>query len=254
MQTIREIFYNHEGNLIDKWDHYFEIYEQYFEKYRGQQINLLEIGVSQGGSIELWKKYFGDQLNIYSVDINPQCEIFKSLTTKLYIGSQEDEGFLSFLQNDLPEFDIIIDDGGHTMRQQILTFEYLFLKLKEGGIYLVEDTHTSYWYNYGGGLKKKSSFIEYSKKIIDSLYSGHLINTNGIVDDEKTKHVTSISFHDSIVVFEKKKRVQPFHLKRGAPRIDDYTVRSSFIKKVKNYIFKLFCQNHSETILKNFRS
>jgi hypothetical protein len=74
------------------------------------------------------------------------------------------------------------------------------------------------------------------------------------VDDEKTKHVTSISFHDSIVVFEKKKRVQPFHLKRGAPRIDDYTVRSSFIKKVKNYIFKLFCQNHSETILKNFRS
>jgi hypothetical protein len=55
------------------------------------------------------------------------------------------------------------------MRQQILTFEYLFLKLKEGGIYLVEDTHTSYWYNYGGGLKKKSSFIEYSKKIIDSL-------------------------------------------------------------------------------------
>jgi len=74
--TIREIFYDHTGNLIHKWDHYFDIYEKYFSKYRGQEINILEIGISHGGSLQLWKKYFGDKVHIYAVDINPECKKF----------------------------------------------------------------------------------------------------------------------------------------------------------------------------------
>lgn len=165
MKSLREIFYSHDGNLIHKWDHYFEIYEMYFEKYRGKEINLLEIGVSQGGSIEMWKKYFGENLKLYSVDINPACQQFTSQTTQLFIGSQEDPSFLNKLRDELPEMDIIIDDGGHTMRQQILTFEYLFLKLKENGIFFVEDTHTSYWNTFGGAYEKGELSLNIQKNL-----------------------------------------------------------------------------------------
>jgi hypothetical protein len=237
MQSLREIFYSHEGNLIHKWDHYFEIYERYFEKYRGCEVNLLEIGVSQGGSIQMWKKYFGDKLKIYSVDINPECTKFKDLTTKLYIGSQEDPSFLKKLKDELPPMDIIIDDGGHTMKQQIMTFEYLYLKLKDNGIYLVEDTHTSYWNTYGGGLKKRGTFIEYSKNIIDSLHNGHLASTEKLLHKEFAKHINSISYYDSIVVFEKKQRELPFHIKKGVHSINDYKTKSTFWSKIR---FKVF--------------
>lgn len=233
MQSLREIFYSHEGNLIHKWDHYFEIYERYFEKYRGCEVNLLEIGVSQGGSIQMWKKYFGDKLKIYSVDINPECTKFKDLTTKLYIGSQEDPSFLKKLKDELPPMDIIIDDGGHTMKQQIMTFEYLYLKLKDNGIYLVEDTHTSYWDVYGGGFRKRTSFIEYSKKLIDSLYRDHINNKKRLLVNQITHNIISIAFYDSIVVFEKGKRQSAFHLKKGRATIKDYQPKFNLWEKIK---------------------
>lgn len=233
MQSLRDIFYNHEGNLIHKWDHYFDVYERYFEKYRGREVNLLEIGVSQGGSIQMWKKYFGDKLRIYSVDINPECIKFKDLSTRLYIGSQDDPTFLKQLSEELPPMDIIIDDGGHTMKQQILTFENLYLKVKNGGIYLVEDTHTSYWKIFGGGLKNSASFIEYSKNLIDSLYCDHVHNVNKVLVNEITRHIISIAFYDSIVVFEKGERQRPFHLKRGTATINDFQPTFNWWEKVK---------------------
>lgn len=237
--SLREIFYSHEGNLIHKWDHYFEIYETYFEKLRGSKVNLLEIGVAQGGSIEMWRKYFGNDLNIYSVDINPECLKFKDLTTEMFIGSQEDPVFLQQLSDRLPPMDIIIDDGGHTMKQQILTFEFLFLKLKENGVYLVEDTHTSYWGAYGGGFRKNSSFIEYSKRLIDSLHDGHLTNNNRISNNQITQNIRSICFYDSIVVFVRGARKMPFHLKRGIKTISYYPMPLNVFQKIKKKILKV---------------
>jgi hypothetical protein len=251
MESLREIFYNHEGNLIHKWDHYFEIYERYFTKYRGKEINLLEIGVSQGGSIQMWKKYFGDKLKIYSVDINPECIKFKDLTTRLYIGSQEDPVFLEKLKNDLPVMDVIIDDGGHTMKQQILTFEFLFLKLKEEGIYLVEDTHTSYWDVYGGGFKKRNTFIEYSKNIIDALHVGHFETAQkALLNNEIIENIYSLAFYDSVVVIEKRKRPAPFHLKRGTASVNDYQPKFNFFQKLKLRILGM----RDVTLDKNFKN
>ena len=249
-QTLREIFYTHNDRLIHKWDHYFDIYERYFSTYRGKSLNVLEIGVSQGGSIQLWKKYFGDKLNLYSVDINPECKLFEADTTKLYIGSQEDPVFLEKLYAELPEMDIIMDDGGHSMKQQILTFEHLFLKVKEGGVFLVEDTHTSYWHHFGGGLRKRGSFIEYSKKLIDSLYKSHLTNTKGIRVDNLTDHIKSISFYDSIVVFEKGKRPDPFHIKVGNPSIKDFLTKGSIWSAIKTKLFRM----SDSTFRSNFKN
>jgi len=77
MNSTRNIFESHTGNLIHKWDHYFEIYDKYFNKYIDQEVVLLEIGVLQGGSIDLWKKYFGNKLRYYGIDITPKCKQFE---------------------------------------------------------------------------------------------------------------------------------------------------------------------------------
>lgn len=213
--ALRDLFYQHEGRVIHKWDHYFEIYEKYFAKYKGQQLNILEIGIAHGGSLELWKKYFGDQINLYAIDVNPDCKQFEDEHTKIFIGSQSDKAFLSKVIEQLPELDIVIDDGGHTMIQQKTSFEMLYLKVKEGGLYLVEDTHTSYWYEFHGGLKKPGTFIEYSKNLIDSLYRDHIAKQEQLTLNEMTNHINGISFYDSIVVFEKLKRKEAFHIRKG---------------------------------------
>jgi cephalosporin hydroxylase len=234
---LRELFYNHEGKLIHKWDHYFDIYEKLFSKYVGKEINILEIGVSHGGSLQLWKKYFGAKINVYAIDINPECKKLEEERVKIYIGSQSDKQFLQRVLQQVPDLDIILDDGGHTMSQQIVSFENLYLKVKEGGLYIVEDTHTSYWYEFHGGLKKPNSFIEYSKNLIDSLYEGHITEKEKIVINQITKHIHCVSFYDSIVVFEKRKRAEPFHIKKGDETIEPYVQKElhkpSLIRQIK---------------------
>lgn len=238
---LKNLFYTHEGKLIHKWDHYFAIYEKYFSTYIGKKVNILEIGISQGGSLQLWKKYFGNEVNVYAIDINPQCKKLEEERVKIFIGSQSDKQFLQQVIQELPDLDIIIDDGGHTMNQQIVSFENLYLKVKEGGLYLVEDTHTSYWHEFHGGLKKANTFIEYSKNLIDSLYDGHVTDKRKIVINEITRHINCISFYDSIVVFEKQERSQPFHIRKGTETIERYKPtelkKPSLLMKIKRRLF-----------------
>lgn len=239
--NLRDIFYQHDGRLIHKWDHYFEIYERYFSKYRGQKLNILEIGISHGGSLQMWKKYFGNDINVYAMDINPECKQFEDENTKIFIGSQSDPKFLSKVIKELPDLDIVIDDGGHTMIQQKVSFEMLYLKVKEGGVYLVEDTHTSYWYEFHGGLKKPSTFIEYSKNLIDSLYRDHILKQDKLILNEITDHINCISFFDSVVVFEKLKRQTAFHIRKGKKVIAPYTPpelkKETIWMKIKGRLF-----------------
>jgi hypothetical protein len=220
--TIRELFYSHEGNLIHKWDHYFDIYEKHFAKYRGQKVNMLEIGISHGGSMQLWKKYFGIDAHIYAIDINPDCKKLEEENTTIFIGSQSDEHFLKRVASQLPELDIVLDDGGHTMNQQLVSFDTLYLKVKEGGLYVVEDTHTSYWSEFHGGLKKSGTFIEHSKHLVDTIYESHIHDKDKIAFDDITRHINSITFYDSVVVFEKERRKKPFHKQVGNMTITPY--------------------------------
>jgi len=237
MKNIRDLFYEHDQNLIHKWDHYFEVYERYFAKYRGQKLNILEIGISHGGSIQLWKKYFGKDAQIFAIDINPECEKLKQENTTIFIGSQSDPAFLTEVKQKIPMMDIIIDDGGHTMDQQKISFEHLYSKVKDGGIYLIEDTHTSYWHQFHGGYKNPNSFIEYSKNMIDSLYDEHVENEKKIKINDITKSINCISFFDSVIVFEKKLRKKPFHIQKGIetikPLLDSTLKKETLAMKVR---------------------
>jgi len=219
---LKDLFYQHEGREIHKWDHYFDVYERYFHKYRGQELNVLEIGVAHGGSIQLWKKYFGPKLKLYAIDVNPECKKFEEENVTIFIGSQSDKKFLQEVLSQIPKMDIIIDDGGHTMIQQIVSFEALYLQLVEGGLYLVEDTHTSYWFEFRGGFRKRGTFVEYAKNLVDSLYEAHIHQKNKLLVNDITRHIVSISFYDSIIVFEKRKRDKPFHAQKGTRAIAQF--------------------------------
>jgi hypothetical protein len=221
MDTINDLekfFFERDHKLIHKWRHYFEVYDRHFSRMRNKKINILEIGAAHGGSIEMWNDYFHGNAVIYSVDINPECKKFENEYTRVFIGSQEDKVFLKKLHDSLPPLDILIDDGGHTMKQQITTFECLFDKVKEDGIYLCEDLHTSYFKYFGGGYGRKKSFIEYSKHFIDRIHAWH---TPKHPPDDFTRSVHSIHYYDSIIVLEKRPMTPPFDVKAGVPSIED---------------------------------
>lgn len=209
---LEDYFYNNTGNHITKWTHYFSIYDRYFKKYKGKPIVFLEIGVFQGGSLQMWKSYFGDKAQIYGIDIDPRCKDFEAENISIFIGSQNDRKFLKGIKAQIPKADIILDDGGHFMRGQRISFEELFDHVKEDGIYMVEDCHTSYWPGWGGGYLRKGTFIEYSKKIIDKMHAWY---TKRIPVDKYTKGLFSVAFYDSIVVFEKAKKEEPKQIMSG---------------------------------------
>jgi hypothetical protein len=214
MNDLEKYFRNNDKRIIHKWNHYFDVYDRHFSKYRNKDIVILEIGVSQGGSLQMWKDYFGDNAKIFGIDINPACIDLEEENIKIFIGSQSDRKFLRDVKTKIPLIDILIDDGGHTMLQQIVSFEELFNHIKEDGVYLCEDLHTSYWFEYGGGYKRRGTFIEYSKNIIDSINAYHSHQKNFKVDDF-TKSVYSIHYYDSIIVIEKKVKEKPYHEKTG---------------------------------------
>ncbi len=211
---FEKFFFNNKKNIINKWDHYFEIYERYFRKYKNQDIVLLEIGVSNGGSLKMWKNYFGKNSKIYGLDIDPRCKEFESGNVEIFIGSQIDLQFLKEIKNKIPKVDILIDDGGHFMNQQIISFNELFGHIKDDGVYLCEDTHTSYWLFFGGGYKRRGTFLEYSKKIIDQLHASHS-EQKELRPNKFTFSVDSIHYYDSVVVIQKKKRNPPKNIISG---------------------------------------
>lgn len=210
MNDLESYFRKNDQRLIHKWAHYFEVYEKHFSRYRNKEIVILEIGVSQGGSLQMWKNYFGDKVKVYGIDVDPRCKALEEDNIEIFIGSQANKQFLGEIIAQIPPIDILIDDGGHTMNQQIISFEVLYDHIKEDGIYLCEDVMTSYWVTYGGGHKRSGTFIEYSKNLIDQLHAYHSYQEDLNVS-AFTNSANSIHFYDGIVVIEKSKRITPPH-------------------------------------------
>lgn len=162
-------FSHNEGRLVIKSHNYFDIYHNHFSRFRDQPVTIVEIGVYHGGSLQMWKSYFGPRARIFGVDISPRCKELEEDQIRILIGDQTDRGFLRALGKEIGHIDIVIDDGGHKMNQQIITFEELFPLVSETGIYLVEDLCTSYWDTYGGGYKRDGSLRNFGRRFVDSM-------------------------------------------------------------------------------------
>ena len=145
---------------------YFDSYDHFFSRYRNQNITFIEIGVLNGGSLFMWRDYFGPKARIIGVDLNPNAKKWEDEGFEIYIGSQSDTAFWEGFIEKVGLIDVVLDDGGHTYEQQIITTECLLPAMKDGGLILVEDTHTSYMDGFG---RKKESFIPYTKMLIDKV-------------------------------------------------------------------------------------
>ncbi|HZE83925.1 MAG TPA: class I SAM-dependent methyltransferase [Puia sp.] len=215
MNDLEKYFNANTKRRIFKWHHYFEVYDRHFSKYRNKDINILEIGVMHGGSLQMWKDYFGARAKIFAIDINPKCKEFEEENIRIFTGSQSDRSFLKEIKRQIPPVDILIDDGGHTMEQQITSFEELFDHITPDGVYLCEDLHTSYWEEeFGGGYKKPGTFIEYSKNFIDYINAFHS-KEDALKVNTFTRSIHSLHYYDSILVIEKRKIEKPYTLKTG---------------------------------------
>lgn len=138
------------GRGILKWEHYFDIYHHHFNKFAGREICILEIGVYSGGSLEMWHHYFGPKCRVIGVDIEDACRAYENEYTRIFIGDQADRHFWKDLKAQVPVVDIVVDDGGHSSEQQIVSMEEMLPHLRPGGVYLCEDifgehAHSSYF-------------------------------------------------------------------------------------------------------------
>lgn len=186
----------------------------------------------------MWQHYFGERAHVYGIDINPECKKFESENIHIFIGDQEDKGFLNSLVKAIPIIDILIDDGGHTMRQQICTFEVLFPHVDKRGVYLVEDLQTSYSRSFGGGYKRAGTFIEYSKNFIDQINAWHSENEKQLSVSNFTKTAQSLHYYDGVLVIEKKPVERPYHKQTGSPSVGKYSPpKDSLFRRAKNAIF-----------------
>ena len=216
--ALERHFRRNRKRLIHKWMHYFEIYDRHFKRFRGKRIVVVEFGVSHGGSLQMWRKYFGRKAVIYGIDIDPRCKKFEDKRTNIMIGDQEDRDFLRSIVARTGPIDVLIEDGGHMMAQQIATFEEIYPTMTEDGVFLIEDLHTSYWADYGGAYRDPGTFIEYAKNLTDQLNAHHSQQPELAVDDF-TNTTKSMHWYDSIIVFERGSVVAPHHEMTGKPSL-----------------------------------
>jgi 23S rRNA U2552 (ribose-2'-O)-methylase RlmE/FtsJ len=196
---------NKSGPGIFKWDHYFEIYHRHLARFVNSECRVMEIGVDSGGSLRMWRNYFGAKANIYGVDIEPDCKVYEREGVKIFIGDQADRSFWRKVKEEVPHLDILIDDGGHSAHQQMVTLEELLPHLSPGGVYICEDVHGrgNTFLFYIAGLTSQL----YETKLIDDLRNSERRLSSPVNDFQAS--VQSIHHYPFVTVIEKRERGLP---------------------------------------------
>lgn len=198
--TLYSDFLKNDHRRSHKWNHYFPVYEQHAARFRNRHVTLIEIGLGEGGSLEMWKGYLGPFARIVGIDNQPICRQYEDEQISVRIGSQDDPVFLRSVIEEFGSPDIVIDDGSHQQPHVNASFEVLYPHVAKNGFYLVEDLHAAYWPNHGAGLRHPDSFIERAKTYVDDMHAEY---TGGKVPRSALgERTTSIHFYDSIIVLE----------------------------------------------------
>lgn len=200
--------------------HYSEVYARYFGPLKDDPLKLLEIGIFEGNGVRLWENYFKNA-DLHFIDITFDKVKYFSERSHYYLADQANtKDLLRVMAESGGNFDIIIDDGGHTMKQQLVSFKTLFPYLKSGGLYVIEDLHTSYWKSHegGGSLSKpkagSGTFIQFLKDLIDDInFVGARTGSanHATIPEEIQKELTpyqkevySMHFYDSLCIIIKR--------------------------------------------------
>ncbi len=225
MSELWASFLENRSRICEKWAHYFPIYERHFKRFQNTKCTILEIGCGEGGSLQMWKRYFGPEATIIGIDINEKCRELEEDQIKIRIGDQADPDFLkgviSEIESGYP--DVVIDDGSHQQDDIMVSFDTLYPNLDPRGVYLVEDLHTAYWKEFGGREGKGHfpvTFIDRVRGFIDELHAWHARSPTEKFPDGYpwswfALSTDSIHVYDSITVFEKAPRTPPRKVTSG---------------------------------------
>ena len=227
-QRLKDLYASHQGKVSTKWDSYLEVYERAFSGLRESALSMLEVGVQNGGSLEIWSRYFPHAQAIVGCDVNPDCArlAFGDPRIRLVIGNVNSPEALRAIRSHCASFDIILDDGSHLPRDIVFTFLNYFPALKPGGLYLIEDLHCSYWPKWGGGIVKQNSAYAFLKLLVDLVNYEHwaadlspealfstFIEAREFPPFLKEGLVDSVEFHNSMAVV--RRALNPSNKKLG---------------------------------------
>lgn len=227
MKTYKEIFDSQRNFNSDKWEHYFDIYDHLLGRFYESKVNYLEIGVQNGGSLEIAKKLFAPDSLIIGMDIDPNCKHLEGkVANQIIIGSQVDDATLSKVSEFSP-FDIIIDDGSHIQSHMIVTFFKLFPLLSQNGIYIIEDTHTNYspehqesffgigLYDYFKGLSERLNIDFINSHFRKDRYKLPRSERSSIRQiPDIVRDIFSIEFFDSVIAIKKRTKTEPLRIRK----------------------------------------
>jgi Methyltransferase domain len=214
LTPMHRAFYENAGSVVHKWRHYLSIYDRHLSRYRGTQVRFLELGVYRGGSLRMWRKYFGDSAIIFGIDIDESCRRYNGEAGQVRIGSQDDPKFLKSVVDEMGGIDVVLDDGSHVASHQKASFDILFPLVSSRGTYICEDTHTAYWRGtHEGGYRRGTTFIERAKLLIDDLHGEFHRRSLSVPDAYRV--ISGVHFYNSIVVIEKSPQEPSIDIKIG---------------------------------------
>ena len=218
-QLLSEIHDRHQGFVSDKWTNTLVHYDRIMPEFRDREVRLLEIGVQNGGSLEIWASYFARGRIFVGCDIDPACAFLTYDDPRIKIVCADASAQLcrTRVMELSGSFDLIIDDGSHRSRDIIATFVQFFPLLEPGGIYIVEDLHCSYWPEYDGGLDLASSALAFFRLLTDLINKEHWRGNTSVaarlevftkaynleIDPNMFGGIVSIEFANSLVVLRK---------------------------------------------------
>lgn len=210
---LLKIYLETEGALVHKWHHYLPLYDRYFGAWRGRPVRFLEIGVSKGGSLRMWRDWFGPEAVLFGIDIQPDCARFDGQAGQVRIGSQADPAFLAQVVAEMGGVDVVLDDGSHRMEHIPASLKVLFPLLSVGGTYMIEDLHTCYRTRWGGGFDAPANFFNQVRVMIDDMHGWY--HNRGHRHPETAAWVSGMHIHDSILVLDKAQVHPPTHSRVG---------------------------------------
>jgi hypothetical protein len=196
-QTAIHKSYLRSPYLSVKHSSYFLVYEELLARYRDTDVTFVEVGVLNGGSLFMWRDYFGPKARIIGVDLNPLARRWQDEGFEIHIGSQSDPAFWADFFAKVGPVDVLLDDGGHTNEQQVVTSECAIPHIRDGGLLIVEDTHTSYFREFGNPSSR--SFIAWAQRVADAVNSRFpAVHASAM---EHRRAVFHVAFYESIVSF-----------------------------------------------------
>ena len=214
-----QLYAEHLGKVSDKWSLYLTEYDRLFDDYRDKPVRLLEIGIQNGGSLEIWSKYFGNPFALIGCDINPACAHlnYEDPRIGVIVGDANAAEVVKQVLQRSPQFDIIIDDGSHLSSDIAKSFSLYFPCIEEGGIFIAEDLHCSYWSQFEGGLFDPYSSMSFFKRLADVINHEHwgipkargdllhgIFTEYGCeIDEEVLSQLHSVEFINSMCVVRK---------------------------------------------------